>query len=346
MSRVVLLDNPVLKYRPNSSVPVNIKAVADRISNHLGREAGNVYFVPFAAVHADLALDRGISGIGDLYGGIVQHLEHADKAILHILPSRDAQHPRWYSPRFARNVQEVAPPGYTAFTIEDAVRAYHLMRSDDLTVRLKDPANTGGLGQHFIGTEAELVSILAQYEAKLAKTGIVLEADLHGPVTITIGYVDIDGATYTWHGRPYDVNHDGMTRFGGNELTVVRGGLDVLRKHTKNAHDQLAVDQAKRVFDAYSLLGTTISRATLDVVQGMSCNGAFLSGVTDPSLRPSASSAAEIRAIEALTDNPKATMAKTRLTYDYWKNIERRPEQELFVGHDRMDILVELTHMA
>lgn len=345
MPRVILLDNPVLKYRPNSSVPVNIKAVADRIGNYLGRE-GKMYFVPFAAVHADLALARGVSGIGDLYGGVVQHLEHADKAILHMLPSHGAQHPRWYSPRFAQNVQEVTLPGYTTFTIEDAVRAYHLMRSDDLTVRLKDPANTGGLGQHFIDTEAKLVSILAQYEAKLAKTGIVLEADLHGPITITIGYVNIDGAIYTWHGRPYDVNHDGMTRFGGNELTVVRGGLDVLRKYTKDSHDQLAVDQAKRVFDVYSLLGTTISRATLDVVQGMSCDGTFLSGVTDPSLRPSASSAAEIRAIEALTDNPKATMAQTRLTYDYRKNIERRPEQELFVDHASMNILVELAHLA
>lgn len=346
MSRVVMLENPVLQYRPNSSVPVNIKAVADRIDNHLGHRTGRTYFVPFAAVHSDLALDRGISGVGDLYGGIVQHLEHADKAILHTLPSRDAQHPEWYSPRFAQHVQAVALPGYTAFTIEDTVQAYRLMRSDGLTVRLKDPANTGGLGQHFIGAENELAGILAQYETKLAKTGIVLEADLHGAVTVTIGYVNIDGAVYTWHGRPYDVDHDGMMRFGGNELTVVRGGLDVLRKHAGDPHDQLAVDQAKRVFDAYSLLGTTISRATLDVVQGMSCNGTFLSGVTDPSLRPSASSAAEIRAIEALTDNPEATTAKTRLTYDYWKNIERRPEQELFVDHSRMNILVELAHVA
>ncbi len=345
MSRVVLLENPVLQYRPNSSVPVNIKAVADRIDSHLGCGAGRTYFVPFAAVHANLALDRGISGIGDLYGGIVRHPEHADKAILHALPSRDAQRPGWYSARFARHVEAVALPGYTAFTIEDAVRAYRLMRSDDLTVRLKDPASTGGLGQHFIGTEAALVGILAQYEAKLAKTGIVLEADLHGPVTITIGYVNIDGAIYTWHGRPYDVSHDGMMRFGGNELTVVRGGLDVLHRYAKDPHDRLAVDQAKRIFDAYSLLGTTISRATLDVVQGMSCNGAFLSGVTDPSLRPSASSAAEIRAVEALTDNPEATVAKTRLTYDYWKSIKRRPEQELFVDHSRMRILVELVHV-
>lgn len=346
MSRVVLLDNPVLKYRPNSSVPVNIKAVADRIDKHLGRETGKAYFVPFAAVHADLARERGVSGIGDLNGGVVRHLEHADKAILHMLPSRDAQRPPWYSPRFAQSVQDVALPGYTAFTIEDAVQAYGLMRSDGLTVRLKDPSNTGGLGQHFIGDEADLASILAQYDTKLAKTGIVLEADLHNPATVSIGYVNIDGAIYTWHGRPYDVNHDGMTRFGGNELTVVRGGLDMLRKHAKSPHDQLAVDQARRVFDAYSLLGTTISRATLDIVQGTSCSGTFLSGVTDPSLRPSASSAGEIRAIEALTENPEAMMVKTKLTYDYWKDVERRPEQELFVDHSRMNILVELAHVA
>lgn len=353
MADVILLDNPVLKYRPNSSVPVNIGAVAKRIASLLGGEMretvdsrSKVYYVPFAAVHSDLATDKGIVGLGDLYGGIVREYQHADKAILHLLPSANAVHPAWYSPNFAESVRDVVLPGYTAFTYDDIEDGFNLMRSDGFSVRLKDPANTGGLGQHLIRSVEDLAETMTAYEGKLPNTGVVLEADLHDPVTITIGYVNIGGIVYSWHGRPYDVEHDGMMRFSGNELTVVRGGLEVLREHSADPHDRLAIDQAERVFDAYSLLGTVVSRATLDAVQGTACDGAFLSGITDPSLRPSASSAAEVRAIEALVANPAATVAKTRLKYDYEKNAERSPAQELFVGHSRMNILVELMDVA
>lgn len=349
MSNVTLLDNPVLKYRPNSSVPVNIGAVAKRIAAHLGGKvlevgntSGEVYYVPFAAVHAGLAASKGITGRGNLYGGIVREHQHADKAMLHILPKANAGHPHWYSRSFAEAVRDVVLPGYTAFTQEDLARSLNLMRADGLSVRLKDPANTGGLGQYVVNSRDDLTRVMSAYTGKISTTGMVLEADLHGPVTITIGYVNIKGKTYTWHGRPYDVEYDGMTRFGGNKLLVVRGGLDVLRTHSVDPHDRLAIDQAERAFDAYSLLGATISRATLDVVQGTSCDGTFLSGVTDPSLRPSASSAAEIRAIEALAANPNATAATTGLAYDYKKNVVRSPRHEIFVDHSRMDILVEL----
>jgi hypothetical protein len=353
MTDVILLDNPVLKYRPNSSVPVSVGAVAKRIAMLLGgemREAGDsshkVYHVPFAAVHADLAAARRIAGTGDLYGGIVREHQHADKAILHLLPSESAAYPLWYSPRFAECVRDVVLPGYTAFTQEDALDAFNLMRSNGFSVRLKDPANTGGLGQHLVQSGAELTRTMAEYRDRLPRTGIVLEADLHGPTTVTIGYVNIDGVEYTWHGRPYDINHDGMRRFGGNALTVVRGGLKVLREYSVDPHDRLAIDQAERVLDAYSLLGTAVSRATLDAVQGTACDGTFLSGITDPSLRPSASSAAEVRAIEALVASPNAIVAKTRLHYDYEKHTESRPTQELFVSHSRMNILVELVDIA
>lgn len=58
MKNVALLHNPVLEYRPDSSVPVNIMATAERIAGLLGGniisadDAGeNPYSVPFAAVH-------------------------------------------------------------------------------------------------------------------------------------------------------------------------------------------------------------------------------------------------------------------------------------------------------
>jgi len=104
MKNVALLHNPVLEYRPDSSVPANITAVAHRIAGILEgdlideyKATQDTYRVPFAAVHKPLALQHGITGSGDVYGGIVLELNHADKAILHELPDWDSEHPSWYS---------------------------------------------------------------------------------------------------------------------------------------------------------------------------------------------------------------------------------------------------------
>lgn len=351
MSRsVVLLDNPVLQYRPNSSVPVNIKAVRERITAYLSRAKFKAndqpYYVPYSAVNSKLAAEYSIIGLGSLYGGVVSYDEHADKAILHELPDSASFRPDWYSESFAYQVQSAVLPGYTAFDTSGTEDSYDLMVSKGIAVRLKDPSNTGGLGQQSIASQDDLRKALDTYKDKMRHTGVVLEADLYRPVTITVAYVNIAGEVYTWYGRPYDVEHGRMVRFGGNELTVVRGGFSVLRKYADNSDTLLAIEQAATVFKAYDTLGSKISRATLDVVQGFSSNGVFMSGVTDPSLRPSASSAAEIRAIEALDANLDTTMAKTKLVYDYWKRSEASGGQEIFVSHPRMDIIVKLLRLG
>lgn len=350
MKNVSLLNNPVLEYRPDSSVPVNIAAVADRIAgvlrntSHDSTAQSDTYYVPFAAVHEPLARQVGITGRGDLYGGIVKAPQHADKAILHELPDPIAESPEWYSQSFAKSLGDVALPGFTTFSPNDTITAYNHMRQEGLRVRFKDPASTGGLGQRLVDSHQELSQVMSEHGQKFSNVGAILEADLADAVTVTVGYVDLAGQIYTWHGRPYDIEYNNQTRFGGNELTVVRGGFRELRKQCDNSEDLLAVYQAEKVFNAYSTLGATVTRATFDAVQGVAANGAFLSGITDPSLRPSASSAAEIRAIEAFVDKPEAQMAKTRLVYDYAKQLSPAPgsSQEIFIAHDRMNIYVEL----
>lgn len=354
MKNVVLLNNPVLEYRPDSSVPVNIAAVAERIAGVLDgsvvslNEAGeNPYFMPFAAVHESLAHEKGITGDGDVYGGIVKALEHADKAILHELPTTGASHPLWYSRTFAKGVGEVVLPGFTSFSVEDTMQAFASMQDMGLTARFKDPSSTGGMGQFLVRSRNELEKAITPYKDKIPEVGAVLEANLQNHETVTIGYVDMNGQSYSWYGRPYDVQHNDMTRFGGNELTVAQGDIRNLMQYATNPSDRLAISQAGRVFDAYSLLGSTIIRATLDAVQGIGSNGEFLSGITDPSLRPSASSAAEIRAVEAFIANPSAEVVKTRLTYDYDKTMPTDGSVgELFVGHSRMNIFVDLVEVS
>lgn len=75
-------------------------------------------------------------------------------------------------------------------------------------------------------------------------------------------------------------------------------------------------------------------------------SGLFLSGVADPSLRPSASSPAEIRAIEAFTEHPHASVVTSRVDYDYAKSRPLDNGQELFVDHTRMNIFVEVKNIV
>lgn len=351
MKHVVRVHNPVLEYAPNSSVPVSIGAVAERIAKHIDASidgdvslADERYFMPMAAVHEPLARSVGMTAMGDLYGGIVKELQHADKAVLHRLPRGDMVSPDWYSKSFASTVQNVVLPGFTTFSPDDTRIAFKAMRSEGHSVRFKDPAGTGERGQYLIDTSDKLEEVMYSHGASFRGAGAVLEANLYGAETITVGYVDIEGDCYSWYGSPYDIEHGGIKRFGGNELTVVRGGLLDLRNYCTDPRSKVAVEQSAVAFDAYHThLGAAIMRATFDAVQGVGENGQFLSGITDPSLRPSASSAAEIRAIEAYREHPKATAVRTKIIYDYAKELPLNHEsRELFVEHDRMNMFVEL----
>ncbi|HEY5442276.1 MAG TPA: DUF3182 family protein, partial [Candidatus Saccharimonadales bacterium] len=178
MRNVALLHNPVLEYRPDSSVPANITAVGERIASMLGGElkaldeAGdNPYFMPFAAVHEPLAAKVGISGSGDVYSGIVKEPEHADKGMLHEVPSDDSPHPAWYSRTFAQSLPGLVLPGFTTFSPEDAINAFELLQEQNLAARFKDPSNTGGLGQHPISTKEDLELLIGEHGEKLAAVG-------------------------------------------------------------------------------------------------------------------------------------------------------------------------------
>lgn len=355
MSAVVVIDNPALSFRCGSSVPVSVAAVAERLSGILrslrggaARPASDSYFMPYSAVHEPLARACGISGDGDLYGGIVREPAHADKAMLHELASATAMHPRWYSWAFARALHGAVLPGFTVFSPDDAACAFELMRRRGIVPRFKDPSATGGLGQSLVRSQADLAEALQAHGDRLVKTGAILEADLSDAATITVGWVRIGGKEFSWCGRPYDVVVDGQTRFGGNEIRVVRGGLGRVEQYIQDERDLIAIRQACTVSGAYRLLGTVAARATLDAVQGVDTPGKLRSGITDPSLRPSASSAAEVRALEAFIEHPDAESVVTQLVYDYGTGMVAADtaKLELFAGNTHVRIVVGVVEVT
>lgn len=164
-----------------------------------------------------------------------------------------------------------------------------------------------------------------------------------------MGYVRIGGEAYSWYGTTWDTERDGVTKFGGNEITVVKGGLERLAQFSDTPETHLAVTQTADVIGAYQTINATIARATFDVIQGRAHNGEFLSGVTDPSIRPSASSPAEIRAIELFErDFPDADAITTRVIYDYGHFLreDHFTDRQLFTRSKKTSIFVDLVSVV
>jgi hypothetical protein len=352
MKNVVLLNNGH-EIAPGSTINAKNMAVAEKIAGILGdaivggdANTGEQYHIPFEAVDAADAHHRGITGSDDLYGGIVRRPEQADKALLHVPVSRSEPYPDWYSPDFAREVSGAVLPGFTVFDREGARTAYRRLAVEGLTARLKDPAERSERGQFSVRTPEELEEALSQYRQGIGKSGLVVEADLDSADTISVGYVALGGEDYCWYGKTWDVEYGGKKKFGGNELTVVRGGFADLREQSIDSQHRLAVQQTGKVVEAYPACGAVISRATFDVVQGYAANGEFLSGVTDPSIRPSASSPAEVHAIQEFQAHPDASAITARVTYDYGHQMGATDERELFASSHKARIFVETVDMA
>lgn len=340
MRNVMLLANG-RDVSPTGTITAKNLAVAERIATLLDTtDTSSPYYIPFEAVYEEEATQKGITSAADLYGGIVRRAEHADKALLHVR-AHAQEAPEWYEPQFAKAVEEAVLPGYTVFSPEEALLGYKHMVADGLRVRIKDPNERNARGQFVIENQKDLCNLLSELNT-IQTHGVVMEANLENHSTTAVGYVALGDTSYSWYGKTWNVMSRGKQKFGGNELTLVRGTFQDLSEIAKDPEHKIAIEQTSRVFDAYALCGAMISRATFDVVQGTAPNGQFLSGVTDPSIRPSASSPAEIHAIEVLENNPETSVVTSKVIYDYGHQLTApEPALELFASSTKTAIFVQ-----
>jgi hypothetical protein len=209
-------------------------------------------------------------------------------------------------------------PGYSAFNRDDVLAAFYAMMYQGYTVRLKDPTESDAAGQCVVADERELLTALDFFsDQQLAEAGLVLEANVREPVVYSIGQVQLDADVFSYFGQQFSVSHQGRAKYGGTRLTMIRGSLSDLSGVVRDEGINLAVQQANRVFSAYSIYNPILSRANFDVVQGKADDGSQLSGVTDQSLRLGGASPAEVMAISYLKNMPCTTVsAEVSLDYD------------------------------
>ena len=331
------MARPVVTYftrsadRAGDHDSVGRRAVAERLATVLGtsyrgdfEHAGSYddrpYFVPDDALDVPAARRLGIASTADLFGGVVPHAFVATKAITHPLVGSGATAPDGWSPAFAERVEGAVLRGYTAFSRDDALVAVRMM-IDDGPVRLKRCDGIGGGGQQVVESVDEAAAALAAIDpADLARHGIVVEENLAGVTTYSVGQVTAAGQTLSYTGTQSTVrNGRGHEVYGGSTLDCVRGGFDALASLALPDDARRAIALARR-YDAAALASYPsmfASRRNYDVAHGTACDGAARIGVLEQSWRVGGASGAEVRALEAFAADPALASVRASTVETY-----------------------------
>lgn len=244
-----------------------------------------------------------------------------------------------YSYTVADALRDATLPGYTAFTYQDVETAIELLLRQGYLARIKDADQSDADGQYIVEHPGQFKSLHTQFPiTKVAQSGVVVEANIDSPTTLSIGTVYIAGRYYSYYGTQQNVIHDGRKVYGGTTLTLFNGDLEMLTRYVGN-NPQLkkAVEQAQTVHSLYSHYDPLISRGNYDVVVGDN-----LSGVTDQSLRVGGATPAELVAIEALNTNPNLTYVTSQVALEYNPRTQVDKHAAVFLDHPTLRILASI----
>ena len=277
---------------------------------------GPVYLVPSdTLVGIARAEALGVRACANLFGGVVPHAFMATKAITHPLVGPDAAAPAHWSVDFPTRVARAVLPGFSVFSREDARQAAQsLWRLGSL--RVKKVCETGGRGQTVVTEAGGLEESLAQLsDAALQREGLVLEHNLTKVETLSVGQVLVAGIVASYFGvQRLTPSNRGEMVYGGSDLTVVRGGFDMLHTVAPNARVRTAVQQAL-VYDSAAKAcfpGFFASRINYDIAQGLNAAGDWCSGVLEQSWRVGGATGAEIAALEVFKSFPGRSAVHAR----------------------------------
>jgi hypothetical protein len=215
---------------------------------HCGHD---LYLLPTQTlVGAAAALELGVKGPDDLWGGYVDHDFICTKAISHGLRNKNAHAPQGWSPLFSERVRNVVLDGLSVFSLDDArPAAEHLLYTGP--IRLKPIHACAGRGQEVIKSLDQFDAVLARPDAKALFTeGVVLEQDLDDVITHSVGQSFIGDRVLSYCGDQYlTTDGQGEQVYGGSNLLVVQGYYEDLLELALPDDVRLAIQQAQ-VFDS------------------------------------------------------------------------------------------------
>lgn len=279
------------------------------------------YLVPSSTLCGrEVAHRYGVKSEDDLLGGWVSRDWMATKAIMHpLVPSPEVIPPDWPA-GMARDSLGLTLTGYTAFSAMDARKAAHILLENG-PVRLKPASADGGRGQVVARNRSEFDSALeCLCVAGRLSDIVIVEENLHRPVTFSVGQVRLAGRTISYCGTQAETrNNHGAAAYGGSSLIAVRGGYRSLLARPLPSDMRESVERAV-AFDTLAdlhLPGLIASRRNYDVICGQNTDSKGKIGVLEQSWRVGGATGAEIAALEVFARMPRAIAAQTRTVEAY-----------------------------
>ena len=297
-----------------------------------------LYFVPTdTLIGVEQARALGIAGEHDLFGGIAPHPFVATKSISHPLVDDDACAPDGWSEAFAQQVRASVLHGFSAFSVDDAMRAAIRLFAHG-PVRVKQALGIGGHGQAVATDRQALERALAELDRdEVLRYGISLEQDLVDVTTHSVGQVRVDDLVASYCGtQRLTQNNTGKEVYGGSDLLVARGEFDALLALNPVPAMRSAIDQARRydsaAFECFA--GLVASRRNYDVAQGADARGHARSGVLEQSWRVGGASGAEVAALAAFRADPALAVVRASSTEVYGTDASLPPHATVYFQGD------------
>jgi hypothetical protein len=263
----------------------------------------------------------------------------------------DARAPDGWSAEFSSHVRGAVLEGFSAFSVDDALRAGRNLLARG-PVRVKRALGIGGNGQVVARDAQALEETLASVDAaEIEGYGIGLEQDLADVTTYSVGQVRVDKLVATYCGTQCVTrNNHGDTVYGGSALLVARGDFDALLMLDHSPLARRAIAQA-RVYDETALrcfTGLFASRRNYDVANGIDAHGRQCSGVLEQSWRVGGASGAEVEALLAFREDPALAAVRASTTEVYGDAATPPPDAIVyFQGTDaRAGPLLKFTSIA
>ncbi len=238
-----------------------------------------------------------------VYGAVVKDISDGYKSVL-------------YSPRFSalgnRGIATANPQKAAEYTARQLTAGNR--------VRIKDPHESDGQGQHIAETIDDTLDIFQSINSD-NKLGVVLMPHLEKVMQrISIGRIALGGlGTFYYIGREKTLIHQGVECYGGTSLGLFHGG-----SRTRQAEVEQRLDIPSSLsrmgiaaLGSYEKLVLAMGRVSVDVIEGVTDNGTRLQDIIDITPRVGGTTPAEVLAIREIHKDKNAVcFSASQLLYN------------------------------
>jgi len=229
--------------------------------------------------------------------------------------------------------------GGMAYSAAEAVNLAQGFLAQGERVRIKDPAESDGRGQHTVDGESGVAAIAGTYPG-IAEHGLVImpHLEIADDGRFSVGMVDFGpGGAGIRIAREFTTTHpDGSQVRGGGELAMVRSGDE---EALTIASQELGVPErvisaGLEAIERYLKIAKRVGCVSVDVISGKTDSGRDLTLVVDITPRVNGFSGEEVLAMRELAQNPDAQVvfAHDHLSYNANRRTQINPGDLVLVN--------------